>query len=182
MCMCIIIFPSSHILTTYSPKTITMQKHSEAETKDRALQQRVRRLHTRLEKGIVNADTMVDIEKEFTQDHTPLALKACKFLTKSTDPFLAVKSCSDALDGSGFVKLSKREPFGGKLVPGKEIFLHHIERFGIVYYMYLQLLFSSCVGGSYYYTINHSTIVAFTVGAKYKPGNGFKIIGGHTGK
>ena len=100
-----------------------MRKLSEAETKDRALQQRVRRLHTRLEKGIVNADTMVDIEKEFTQDHTPLALKACKFLTKSTDPFLAVKSCSDALDGSGFVKLSKREPFGGKLVPGKEIFV-----------------------------------------------------------
>ena len=125
MCMCIIIFPLPiYILTTYLfSKTITMQKHSEAETKDRALQQRVRRLHTRLEKGIVNADTMVDIEKEFTQDHTPLALKACKFLTKSTDPFLAVKSCSDALDGSGFVKLSKREPFGGKLVPGKEIFV-----------------------------------------------------------
>ena len=94
-------------------------KNSEAETKDRALQQRVRRLHTKLEKGIVNTETMVDIEKEF-EDHVPLALKACEFLTKSTDPFLAVKSCSDELDAAGFIKLSKREPFGGKLVPGEK--------------------------------------------------------------
>ena len=28
--------------------------------------------------------------------------------------------------------------------------------------------------------MNHSTLVAFTVGAKYTAGNGFKIIGGHT--
>ena len=62
---------------------------------------------------------MVDIEKEF-EDHVPLALKACEFLTKSTDPFLAVKSCSDELDAAGFIKLSKREPFGGKLVPGEK--------------------------------------------------------------
>lgn len=73
-------------------------------------------------------------------------------MNKSTDPFLAVKTSTDALDAAGFVKLSKREPFGGKLAPG----------------------------ASYYYTVNHSTLVAFTVGAKYKAGNGFKIIGGHT--
>ncbi|EED94436.1 probable aspartyl aminopeptidase, partial [Thalassiosira pseudonana CCMP1335] len=75
-----------------------------------------------------------------------------EFLTQATDPFLAVKTCTEELDAAGFVKLSKREPFGGVLKPG----------------------------GSYYYTINHSTLVAFTVGAKYKAGNGFKIIGGHT--
>lgn len=60
----------------------------------------------------------MDIEKEF-EEHVPLGMKACEFLTKSTDPFLAVKSCSDVLDASGFVCLSKREPFGGKLVPGE---------------------------------------------------------------
>ena len=43
-------------------------------------------------------------------------------------------------------------------------------------------LVSNYEGGSYYYTINHSTLVAFTVGSKYKAGNGFKIIGGHTGE
>ncbi len=37
------------------------------------------------------------------------------------------------------------------------------------------------VGGKYYYTSNHSTLVAFVVGAKFNAGNGFKVIGGHTG-
>jgi len=62
---------------------------------------------------------MVDIEKEYTDEHIPFGIKACNFLTKSTDPFLAVKSCSDELDAAGFVRLSKLEPFGGRLVPGK---------------------------------------------------------------
>lgn len=35
-------------------------------------------------------------------------------------------------------------------------------------------------GGKYYFTRNKSTLVAYTVGAKYMAGNGFKIIGGHT--
>ncbi len=133
------------------------------------MQQRVRRLHAKLEKSTaagVDADmkdvkpaaaaataTVVTAGKDFAS-HVPLGLKACDFLTKSTDPFLAVQTCTDALDAAGFIKISKRDPFAGVLKPG----------------------------GSYYYTINHSTLVAFTVGQKFKGGNGFKIIGGHTGE
>ena len=56
----------------------------------------------------------MDIER-----HIPFAKKACEFLTQSTDPFLAVKTCSDALEAAGFVKLSKREPMAGTLVAGE---------------------------------------------------------------
>ena len=37
-------------------------------------------------------------------------------------------------------------------------------------------------GGKYYYTVHHSTLVAFTVGDKFRAnqGGGFHIIGGHT--
>lgn len=128
---------------------------TDAESKDRTLQQRVRRLHSKLQSSGSGGSTTVNptTEKELGINITTLASRACNFLTQSTDAFLAVKSCSDILNDSGFVKLSKREPFAGKLLPG----------------------------GRYYYTINHSTIVAFTVGAKYMAGNGFKIIGAHTG-
>lgn len=156
------VFAFVFVLTT----SIVSLFHSEGESKDRALQQRVRRLHAKLEKSAaagVDADNVKDVKpaaaavvtagKVFAS-HVPLGLKACDFLTKSTDPFLAVQTCTDALDAAGFIKISKRDPFAGVLKPG----------------------------GSYYYTINHSTLVAFTVGQKFKGGNGFKIIGGHTGK
>jgi len=38
----------------------------------------VRRLHSKLEKGTINSDTLGDIEKEF-EEHLPLANKACDF-------------------------------------------------------------------------------------------------------
>ena len=100
-----------------------MREHgfTEEESKDRALQQRVRRLHSRFkEEGVVviNGKVVTTDKLDFSQ-YIPFGEKACEFLTQSTDPFLAVKTCTDALDAAGFVRLSKREPFGGNLVPGK---------------------------------------------------------------
>lgn len=84
--------------------------------------------------------------------HVAFATKACEFLTDSSDPFHAVANCVKKLEAAGFIGLRKREPFAGKLAPG----------------------------GKYYYTINHSTLVAFTVGERYVAGNGFVVLGGHT--
>ena len=84
--------------------------------------------------------------------HIPFAEKACSFLSDSPDPFHAVANSVKKLEECGYVQLSKREPFIGKIEPG----------------------------GKYYYTINKSALVAFCVGEKFKKGNGFKVIGGHT--
>ena len=84
--------------------------------------------------------------------HIPFAEKACSFLSESPDPFHAVANSVAKLEACGYVQLSKREPFIGKIVPG----------------------------GKYYYTINKSALVAFCVGKKFEKGNGFKVIGGHT--
>jgi len=86
--------------------------------------------------------------------HIPLAEKACKFITASPDPFHAVHNCITKLQNSGFEGLATDEPLTGKLQ----------------------------AGGKYYYTVEHSTIVAFSVGKAYQAGKtaGFHIIGGHT--
>ena len=82
----------------------------------------------------------------------PFARKACDYLTESPDPYHAVQNSVNKLKEAGYVQLSRRGPFAGKIEPG----------------------------GKYYYTVNSTALVAFAVGKQYVPGNGFKIIGGHT--
>lgn len=86
--------------------------------------------------------------------HLPLARDAMRFIDASPDPFHVVKTASAALERVGFVEWNDDDDGGGTvaLVPG----------------------------GKYYFVRNKSTLVAFTVGAHYQPGAGFKIIGSHT--
>jgi aspartyl aminopeptidase len=84
----------------------------------------------------------------------PLAKRACEFLTASPDPFHAVHNCVAKLKTAGYQVLSSSEPFTGKIK----------------------------AGGRYYYTVEHSTLVAFAVGPKFDAQSsfGFHMIGGHT--
>lgn len=86
--------------------------------------------------------------------HVPLAERAAAFLSASTDPFHAVHNSIERLKQAGFQGLASNEPLTGKLQPG----------------------------GKYYYTVESSTLVAFTVGPKFAPNSpfGFHMIGGHT--
>ena len=87
-----------------------------------------------------------------TGEHLPLAKKAMDFFDRSSDPFHAVQTSIDLLKEAGFEELD--------------------ETSGSI---------DVSPGGKYYYTRNKSSLVAFTIGEKYKPGRGgFKIIGGHT--
>jgi aspartyl aminopeptidase len=89
-----------------------------------------------------------------TQKYIGLAEKACAFLTASTDPFHAVANSITRLEQAGFEGLNAATPLTGKIQ----------------------------AGGKYYYTVEHSTLVAFTVGAKLTAGRPFGVhmIGGHT--
>ncbi|KAJ1914602.1 hypothetical protein H4219_004711 [Mycoemilia scoparia] len=74
------------------------------------------------------------------------------FINSSPSPFHAVDTVRTALHNSSFTKLSERENWDGKIRPN----------------------------GRYYFTRNGSSIVAFTVGGKFKPGNGVHIVAAHT--
>lgn len=87
-----------------------------------------------------------------TGEHLPLARKAMDYFDDSSDPFHAVQTSIDLLKEAGFKELDET---GGAM--------------------------DVCPGGKYYYTRNKSSLVAFAIGEKFKPGSGgFKIIGGHT--
>ncbi|EMS55846.1 Aspartyl aminopeptidase [Triticum urartu] len=74
------------------------------------------------------------------------------FLNASPTAFHAVEDeAKRLLKAAGFEQLSEREEWTG-LQPGRK----------------------------YFFTRNHSAIVAFAIGAKYVAGNGFHIIGAHT--
>jgi len=84
-------------------------------------------------------------------DHTLLARKAMDYFDQSTDPFHAVKTSVDLLIEAGFEELDETGPS------------------------------TVVVGGKYFFLRNKSSLVAFTVGEKFKAGHGgFKIIGAHT--
>lgn len=101
--------------------------------------------------GLASISSMPPLTSR-TADHLPLAREAMAYIDASPDPFFAVQTSADLLAAAGFEELPDGEPYKGRLIPG----------------------------GKYYFTRNKSTLVAFSVGGKVKPGSGFKVIGGHT--
>lgn len=73
-----------------------------------------------------------------------------KFVNASPSPYHAVQNTVRTLVDAGYVELSERSQWN------------------------LQ------AGGRYYVTRNGSSVVAFAVGGKWKPGNGLAVIGAHT--
>lgn len=74
------------------------------------------------------------------------------FLNKSHTPYHTVENIKSHLNQFGFQELSERESWNGEI--------------------------SKC--GKYYVTRNNSSIIAFAVGGKWKPGNPIAITGAHT--
>ncbi|EPY50371.1 aspartyl aminopeptidase Aap1 [Schizosaccharomyces cryophilus OY26] len=80
------------------------------------------------------------------------ALEFLKFVNASPTPYHVVKNLAEYYKSHGFQYLSEKQDFGSLLEAGK----------------------------SYYVVRNQSSIVAFSVGGKWKPGNGFSIVATHT--
>ncbi|KAI8986409.1 peptidase M18 [Pilobolus umbonatus] len=74
------------------------------------------------------------------------------FVNRSPSPFHATHEAALILSKAGFKEIKERDSW------------HNVVE----------------LGGKYYFTRNGSAIVAFTVGNKYVPGNGFSIVGAHT--
>ncbi|ETS72885.1 Aspartyl aminopeptidase [Pestalotiopsis fici W106-1] len=80
------------------------------------------------------------------------ALDFLEFVNASPTPFHAVQSAIARLDKAGFTKVKERENWSATLKPG----------------------------GKYYMTRNGSTIVAFAIGSKWRPGNPIAMVAAHT--
>ena len=76
------------------------------------------------------------------------------FLDASPTPYQMVAAAAEKLRGEGFVELKEDSRWA------EEGMLQQ--------------------GGKYFYTREGTTLVAFTVGGKFEPGNGFKVVGAHT--
>ncbi|ORY70066.1 peptidase M18 [Pseudomassariella vexata] len=74
------------------------------------------------------------------------------FVNASPTPFHAVQSSIQRLEKAGFSKIKERDSWSSTLAPG----------------------------GKYYMTRNGSTIVAFAIGSKWRPGNPIAMVGAHT--
>ncbi|KAI1768088.1 aminopeptidase I zinc metalloprotease-domain-containing protein [Hypoxylon sp. FL1150] len=75
----------------------------------------------------------------------------CKFLQENPTVFHAVGYFKDKMTALGYKELPTRDDWSGKLE----------------------------AGGKYYVTRNGTSVIAFTVGKAYKPGNGVAMIAGH---
>eukprot|EP00270_Netrium_digitus_P019272 TRINITY_DN7572_c0_g1_i2.p1 TRINITY_DN7572_c0_g1~~TRINITY_DN7572_c0_g1_i2.p1 ORF type:complete len:519 (-),score=152.10 TRINITY_DN7572_c0_g1_i2:312-1826(-) len=84
------------------------------------------------------------------QGSSDIAVEVLDFINSSWTPFHAVFEAKQRLLAAGYKQLSEREPW--ILTPG----------------------------GKYLFSRNHSTLVAFAIGKKFTPGNGFWVIGAHT--
>ncbi|ETN40724.1 aspartyl aminopeptidase [Cyphellophora europaea CBS 101466] len=74
------------------------------------------------------------------------------FVNASPTPFHAVRSVKEKLTKAGFTEIKEKESWSSTCQPG----------------------------GRYYLTRNGSTIVAFAIGNKWRPGNAISMIGAHT--
>ncbi|KAL4926974.1 M18 family aminopeptidase [Aspergillus undulatus] len=80
------------------------------------------------------------------------ALDFLSFVNASPTPFHAVNSAKTLLAKAGFQEIKEKDSWASTCRPG----------------------------GKYYLTRNSSTIVAFAVGKKWKPGNAIAMVGAHT--
>ena len=83
-----------------------------------------------------------------------MAEEMISFMSKCHSEFHVVAEVIKKLEDAGFVRISERNDVDWSKVIKP--------------------------GGKYYFTRNQSTISAFAVGMKYKPGNGFVMAGAHT--
>eukprot|EP01114_Cavostelium_apophysatum_P002027 TRINITY_DN11772_c0_g1_i1.p1 TRINITY_DN11772_c0_g1~~TRINITY_DN11772_c0_g1_i1.p1 ORF type:complete len:464 (-),score=113.28 TRINITY_DN11772_c0_g1_i1:1161-2552(-) len=82
--------------------------------------------------------------------YLPLANRFLEFVNGSPTAYHAVENAKKILLSEGFVQLSERDSWNLKPL------------------------------GKFFFTRNQSTIVAFALGGKYEPGNGFSLVGAHT--